>query len=516
MSTRSLAVRNTAFSSLGIYTEYFLGMLASIIIARHLGPADLGPYSLIIWMSGLGVAIVNAGTKTAAIKFIAELRGGDREDLVAPLLKYLRGAELWLLAMVIGIGGLAFWMARNRLVPEHVNPWFIMAVLALAVSLRAPYMFNIAVTKGFENFRATAAVALVGGPVNVALVLLAWWLDASITGYLLAFAGSSVVFFLVSRHQANKLHSASLQKKLPEDLLRRVRRHRRITAVTVGVSYLAASEVELLFLNLYHLPAAAGLFKVAYQLASGATLLVPGVFSALLLPMMANAVSQGGNVASRRFVAVTSYLTLLAAPLVAFGVLFSHSIITLLFGAAFAGAVPVFAVCLFVSALGSVSAGASSLLISADRQMAILVLLMVLAAAKIALDVVLIKYFGLEGAVIAYASVSLLGSISVIVLALHTSGAKLAWGRMLRVLLAAALAAALAWPLRGLFAPLPSLVLGGFAVALAYAFGTVLFQCWSREDIEHMQTLHQRLLGGKPRVLARVLAWLAARAPRSA
>ena len=38
MNTRAHIIRNTMFSSVGIYTEYFLGMLTSIFIARHLGP----------------------------------------------------------------------------------------------------------------------------------------------------------------------------------------------------------------------------------------------------------------------------------------------------------------------------------------------------------------------------------------------------------------------------------------------------------------------------------------------
>ena len=50
MNTRDQVIRNTLSSSLGIYTEYFLGMLTSIIIARHLGPADFGAYSLVIWL----------------------------------------------------------------------------------------------------------------------------------------------------------------------------------------------------------------------------------------------------------------------------------------------------------------------------------------------------------------------------------------------------------------------------------------------------------------------------------
>ena len=36
MTTRALALRNTLFSSIGTYTEYFLGMVAAIMIAHSL------------------------------------------------------------------------------------------------------------------------------------------------------------------------------------------------------------------------------------------------------------------------------------------------------------------------------------------------------------------------------------------------------------------------------------------------------------------------------------------------
>ena len=78
MSTRSDAVRNTLFSSIGVYTEYILGMLVSILIARHLGPADFGIYSLVVWLVSCGVTLTNAGSTTTMIKFVAELRGSQR------------------------------------------------------------------------------------------------------------------------------------------------------------------------------------------------------------------------------------------------------------------------------------------------------------------------------------------------------------------------------------------------------------------------------------------------------
>ena len=55
MNTRSQTLRNTVFSSVGMYTEYVLGMLTSIVIARHLGPEGFGAYGAIIWLVAMGL-----------------------------------------------------------------------------------------------------------------------------------------------------------------------------------------------------------------------------------------------------------------------------------------------------------------------------------------------------------------------------------------------------------------------------------------------------------------------------
>jgi len=89
VNSRSETLRNTLFSSVGVYTEYLLGMLVSILIARHLGPADFGIYSLVVWLVACGVTLTNAGTTTTTIKFVAELRGSQRTELIPTLMDLL-------------------------------------------------------------------------------------------------------------------------------------------------------------------------------------------------------------------------------------------------------------------------------------------------------------------------------------------------------------------------------------------------------------------------------------------
>jgi O-antigen/teichoic acid export membrane protein len=514
MNSRSSAIRNTLFSSVGIYTEYVLGLLTSILIARHLGPQNFGSYSLIIWLVSVGVTMTNAGTTSAVIKFVAELRGSGREELIQPLLVFLRRTQRICLTVVLGVAALLSVFAGNRLAPgfDHL---VLFGLLVVTISLRAPYMFNISLAKGFENFRATATVSLIATPLNLAMVIIAWLVHAPAGGFLVVFAISSAVFYLVSHRQAMRLVPPSdIGTQLPPELRRRLVRHMRLVAVTITVGFVAASDVEVLFLNLFASPAAAGQFKVAFQLATGASLLLPGVLGALLLPMMANALSRSMSMAGRRFVAATSYLALLAAPLVAFGGVFAAAVIALLYGPSYAPAAPVLAVCLFGSALGTVGQGASSLLVSADQQRNILILVVINGALKFLLDYVLTFHYGLAGAVVACVSANIFTVSAMTVMAMRVSGLHPDWSRLSRIILAALLAAVAALPFRGLWAPLPTLLVGGTVLSLAYLLLTFALGCWTRGDIEHLQGLHRRFAEGRLPLLTMLLIWAGKRASR--
>lgn len=512
MNSRSRTLSNTFFSSVGLYTEYVLGMLTSIIIARHLGPDGFGAYSLVIWLVAMGVATTNSGTASAAIKFVAELRGSGQMQMVPCLLDYLRRAQRIFLLFVLLAGAAVFVFAGDRIAPG-MNHKLLLGFLVVAVVLRSSYMFNIGVAKGFENFRATAVVALVSTPINLLLVVLAWKFDAPVEWLLAVFVASSVVFFGMSFRQISPLVPRRQPGVgLPPALMARVKRHMGWTALTVSVSFMVASEVEVMFLNLYADSHAAGQFKVAYQLAVGAAALVPGAFGALLLPMMASALSQGREVAARRFVATTGYLALLATPLIAFGLVFGSDVIRLLYGPAYAVAGPVFAACLFATCLTTMTQGASSLLVSADRQRSILVMVVGCGILKMALDALLIAHFALVGAVVAYVAVAAVNATAYLSLAIRISHAAPDWNKLARIWAGALLAALIVWPLRGQLTPLASVLVGGTVLMLAYAPLTLLLGCWSREDIAHLQQLHQRFAAGRPRFGARFLDWARQRA----
>ena len=518
MSTRGKALQNTLFSSVGLYTEYVLGMVTSIIIARHLAPAGYGSYSLVIWLVGLGVAITNSGTASAAIKFIAELRGSGGDNMIPAVLARIRRIQRLFLLFVLVAGGIAF-LAMGKTADLGPNRLLLLGFLEVAVILRSAYMLNIGICKGFENFRGTAVIAMISTPINLLMVLAAWWLGGGVEWLLAVFAVSSVIFFYASHRQVANLLDAGKEIdttaiELPPALVARVRRHVRFAAMIVTLGFFVASEVEVLFLNLFSDSGDAGQFKVGYQLATGAALLVPGVFSAILLPMMAGALSQGREIAARKFVASTGYLALLAMPLAAFGLAFAGDVIHVLYGNAYRPAAFVFALCLTAAAISTVTQGGSSLLISADRQDSILYRVMASGALKILLDVILIHRYGLHGAVMAYFFGSLAASAMTMAIAIRVSGASIEWNRLFRISISACIAGAAAMlSCRGL-PPLAAIIAGGIVLSAVYAALTLVLRCWTTADIEYMESLYRRITGGRLAVGLRLLAWARAHAAR--
>lgn len=485
---------NTAFSSLAVYIEYLFGLLASIVTARALLPTDMGIYSLLVWLVATAVVIANAGITMGAIKFIAELRGAGREDTQAALVRRLRRMQRVMLAIVALAVSLVFVFARQRLAPG-VDIW-LLALLVVSVALRAPYMFNIAVLKGNQDFRSTAVVAGVGATLNLAMVLVAWLQAGALPMFLVIYVLSGVVFYLISHWRASAFISAvpGGAVTLPAELEARLRHHLKVVAFTIVLGTIGSSEIELLSLNLFSDAAHAGLFKVANALAAGVALLVPGVLSAQLLPMMASAHGRGQGEAEHRFATMTAWLFVLGAPLISFGVVFSGQAIGLLYGSAYAAAAPVLAILLVARVASVVGQGATAYLMSADRQTALMQLTMLFTALRFAGAFGFTYAFGLEGAVLSAMVLSLLGSGATIGLAVRVAKTPLPWTRIVRILLAAMLPALCCLPWVHMLPPLASLLAGTVFCAIGYPLTLWLLHGLSEEDAGYARAIATKLV----------------------
>lgn len=494
MSRRALS--DTAYGSLAVYVEYLFGLIASILTARALLPGDMGVYSLLVWLVANAVVIANAGITLGAIKFIAELRGAGREGDTARLVRRLRGMQRAMLAIVVAVLALVFVLFRERLGPGV--PGWVFALLLGSVALRAPYMFNIAVLKGRQDFRSTALIAAIGAATNLALIVALWsgrTLPATLPAFVVVYALSSLVFFVVSHRRAMRFPESDIgdADALPPELEARIRHHLRVAGVTTVLGAIGASEIELLALNLLSDSAHAGLFKVANALASGIALLVPGVLGAQLLPMMAKAHGSGGGEAGRRFITMTTWLWVLGAPLIAAGSVFADHAIGLLYGDAYAAAAPVLVALLVARTAAVLGQGATAYLLSADRQTALMRLTLVFTALR-AIGAFAGTWFGdLDGAVAATVVLSLLATIATVQLALRVSATTLPWLRLLRIGAAAAVPALVCLSFARHLSPLSGLLAGTATFATLYPLALWLLRGLDAEDAGYVRALAAKL-----------------------
>ena len=143
-------------------------MIMSIIIARSLGPGSYGNYALIVWIVALGIRITNGGVTTATIKFVSECRIKYEEN-ISPTISYLRKIQIIKLAIVMVGFSLFFLFFREKYIND-ISLLICMSLL-LVIVLRAFNVFYVSLAKGFENFKAVAAVSIISSPIHLILVI---------------------------------------------------------------------------------------------------------------------------------------------------------------------------------------------------------------------------------------------------------------------------------------------------------------------------------------------------------
>src|SRR3546814_5336774 len=148
--------------------------------------------------------------------------------------------------------------SSDLLIPDF-NHGVLLAILLVTTVLRALYMLNISTTKGYENFRATATIAVIGAPLNLLLILVVWWLDGPMEWFLGTYTVSSLVFWWISRRQvAPLLPPPESREPLDDATRKRLHSYTALVAVTVVVSFITASAAAVLFLTRFASPESAG------------------------------------------------------------------------------------------------------------------------------------------------------------------------------------------------------------------------------------------------------------------
>jgi O-antigen/teichoic acid export membrane protein len=497
---------NAAIASAGAYVEFAVALPLSIIVARSLGPSDFGHYTFAIWLTGWLVTASNNALTMTSIKFIAEARGTAHPGVANHLAHRVATLQARSTLAVLA----TFCVAALLYVPgdwSGPNGWLMVAIAVVTVWARAGGWLMGAIGKGFEKFTVESVAPVVATSCGLSLVLILSWLHGSVTQFFAAFAVAGLVMNLSARVTLRRCGVHITPGDIPRPLYQRFWKQLLLTGALIVVNLCANRTIETLFLKAYSTPMNLGFFALAGTLTKGAVDFLAGGLSAVLLPAMARTYGRGqGHGLSNMLSEAIRFYWYLGLLISGFGVLVTDDIVTLLYGARYAAAIPAVTVTIIASGLLTWGAAINAYQTTSDLQQDRIWIASLTLLVNIIVALALIPRYGLAGAVGSFAVTRTAGLTISWLFLRRRLALQLPLLPMSKALLATAAAVGVSMlvdqRLHGPGRPLA----GALCFLLAFVFLTVVSRVYYRRDFELGAALCGRLGPAGRRFAARVLA----------
>jgi O-antigen/teichoic acid export membrane protein len=477
--------------TIATYLTYGVGIISNAIIARGLAPADFGRYVYVVWISGLLVVISNNGLTTSGIRFVAELLGAGSVEAAQRTHGYLKRLSHYCeCAVLIGFAVVA--LIIRPMDWRQALPLFVGVILVSAFA-KSRYLFDTSIAKGYSQFKIEAYSTVGVGLMTMLLVVVLYLAHARLAAYLLLFGLSSVLYWLAAAVQLRRVGVAPAPGRPDAGVLARLRPHLQWTTLLTAVGVFGNKSVELFILNATHGASDVGFFAIGAALTRGGIDLLTSGLMTVLMPVMSNAFGRGGEAQVNR-IFMDSFRYLAFAGLIAAGAGFylAAPTITLLYGAAYLRAITAFQVMVLVAGLTLGESALGALLSTTDRQRSRAVLVAVQVAVTVLFAAVLVPIYGFIGAILAHAVSRLLGFALVFGWVSHMYSVKSPIRQLLRLLLAAGLAAAAAWGCLTLIHGLIGYALAAVVYVLLLIPLSLIARCWTPTDLALIARLLDR------------------------
>lgn len=487
-------LKNTYFSSINIYFEYLLGLIISILIARSLGPEQFGVYSYLVKVAGISIILTNAGISTGAIKFIAEARAQGREEKIPAIFKYFHKIQMLKTALVTGGLTVLVLLVPNLLIEEQYR--HLLFFLILAIIFKSAHMYRVGVFKGFERFDFLAYTVLLVAPINLLLVCVVKYLMPELANFYMLFSGVAVCYWFISGFYLKRL---SLKRggesaiTLDTALRRRISHHLKIVSINTIIGSLAIGQCEVLLLKYYASNEAVSYFTIALTISGAALLLVPGVYSSVLLPVIARSVADVNQDPAVRIKESSRYLFTLGVMVAAPTLYFGEHVVALLYGDAFSQAGIILGFFIVVGTLNAFKEPVNAYLLSVDKQSLMLKLSIFALILSLSVNLTLISQWGLQGAITAYIIVAIVLVVVLLGIAYRFLGIVPDIRKLLWVLVSAFVSLQFSIYVSGFFEGVVEIIVGYICFGLVYLLLLIVLNALSASDYQMLKTMSERL-----------------------
>lgn len=487
--------RQSAANAIATGSILLSGALSTIIVARLLGPADLGVVTYAAWIVSVILMLADLGIPGALARYLPEVRGtGDASAAHGLTLHVYRRFILAVGLAAAAIAGLALWhLARGRGISFEIDPgsykttpvfWLLVAAAVMSQSSSA---FAIGLLRGQQAFGRMARIMLVAAAAQIGVTIVGSILFG-ITGALSAAVavGLAPTIFL--------LRELRTGRAVPPDLRTRLTRYCTATWAAYLLSAVTWARTEILFLERSWGSEAVALFSIGLTLANLAVQ-APLLLTGTLLPVMARHIAAEQHaLAIEMYRTGMRYLAMLVFP-ACFGVAaITPVFVPWVYGPGFAAAVAPAAMLVVAAAFYALTAVTQIFMNAAERNRFTVVVGVLGAASIIASGLFLIPTYGLMAAAGARTAVQVLTTAASIWYVHRHLGAPAPLGQIGRIVCAAAVCGLAAFAVLQAFprpAALGPAILAGMAT---YAAALKLFGCILPQDAQRLQALGTAML----------------------
>ena len=415
------------------------GFVASVVVARSLGPDKYGIYSFVMWFLFMVGLLANLGIGTTITKYVSEYWGRKDLPAISCILSRLLRVE-FLAGIVVSL--LLFLLAP--LVSQWYNNPDLSLYLKVASLVILPLglmWFYNGLFCGLQRFDLIAKINLLVSPVILGVILLVLYLGGKIE-WLVGVSVVSNILLVASYLYLKRTKFAFIRKGATTyDFGGKLFKFSASAFVVILLDALVWERFGIFFLSILSTSTEIAFYNVAFILSSRTMVLLPGALTGILLPAMSE-VYGGGNKEelARVHANSTRYLAMLSFPLCLGGIAISRQLFPVLYGLSFQPASLLFAILLVGGTIGFISTSSSSLLYGAELQRIVVRVGVIFASVNIAVNWLVVPTLGAKGAALATALSQSMGGVAMITYAYKNfMKQRFPFSRVMRTFLASAL-----------------------------------------------------------------------------
>ncbi len=429
-STLSRISRNIVHFLCSNAVSFVLGMAASVVMARSLGPNDLGIFHQVQWFAGTVSVVISLGLITSITKYTAQFRAEGRDADALSAVRFIFYVELAIaLATTLGL-----LLVSTRIADHYFskNQSFIFQLAFLAITPGIQTAIFSATLDGAQVFRYQTLHSLTVTPAALLLkvfVMYKGWGLASLFWINLIFALVNLAFYYLAARREGLLNGWFRKVPSTGKWKREILEYNRSAIGVHFVDLVVWSRSENYFLGRYCPAAQIAYYNLAQNLIVKLTGTLPNLMWRILLPLSAQ--HQGRmelDKMRKTYHHALRYSAFFVFPTIAICFLAAYELVVIFYGHAYSEAKDCFRILCAGALLSSLAQPGSAVLYASNRQDFIFKYGAVLAVLNIMLCLWLVPRYGSRGAAFCYSLTTSLGVIGGFIYTRRKMSLGLPWG----------------------------------------------------------------------------------------